>query len=206
MKKLKMNLSIMGQEKSIDSDNPEDLKGMLGDPIKDILASKNEFTVDASGKIVAVKAAEKKGKAGNGMMDMFLQGMNVGAASPTEGASSFFKILPAQEVGKGDTWKDSTSTAGTTMLTSYTVKDITDTEIVLDFVSDGTLDTKQDMMGMSVTVKGTIKSNGGITLDKATGLPKQKTVTTITDSAANLNGQEMNTKAKSTAVITVKAI
>src|SRR5215207_7926651 len=28
MKKVKLNLSIMGQEKSVDSDNPEDLKGM----------------------------------------------------------------------------------------------------------------------------------------------------------------------------------
>lgn len=205
-KKLKMNLSIMGQEKAIDSDNPEDLKGMLGDPIKDILASKNEFTVDANGKIVAVKAAEKKAKADNGMMGMFLQGMNAGPALPKEGAPSFFKILPSYEVGKGDTWKDSVSAAGTTMLTSYTVKDITDTEILLDFISDGNMDTKQDMMGMSVQVKGTIKSNGGITLDKATGLPKQKTVTTVTDSAANLNGQEMNTKTKSTAVITIKAI
>jgi hypothetical protein len=205
MKKMKMNISVMGQEKSIDSDNPEDLKGMLGDPIRDLLNAKNEFTVDANGRIVAVNAGEKKKKADNGMMGMFLQGMNL-AGEIKEGTASFFKVLPDHEVGKGDTWNDTLSAAGTTMLTSYTLKDITPTEIVVDFNTDGNIDTKQDMMGMSVSVKGTIKSNGVIVLDKASGLPKQKTITTITDSAANLNGQEMNTKAKSTGVITVKPI
>lgn len=205
MKKLKLKISVMGQEKSIDSDNPEDLKGMLGDPIKDLLTAKNEFMVDANGRIVSVKTEEKKKKADNGMMGMFLQGVNLGGEIK-EGTPSAFKVLPDYEVGKGDTWNDTLSGAGTTMLTSYTLKDITPTEIVVDFVSDGTMDTKQDMMGMSVSVKGTIKSNGVITLDKESGLPKHKTITTITDSAANLNGQEMNTKAKSTGVITVKPI
>lgn len=205
MKKLKLNLSVMGQEKSIDSDNPEDLKGMLGDPIKDLLNAKNEFTIDANGRIVSIKEEEKKKKADNGMMGMFLQGMNLNAGV-AKGSPSFFKVLPEHEVGKGDSWKDSVAIAGTTSLTTYTVKDITATEVLLDFVSDGTIDTKQDMMGMSVAVKGTVKSNGTIVLDKNTGLLKQRNFTTITDSAANLNGQEMNTKAKSTAVITVKPI
>ena len=203
MKRLKLNISLMGQEKSVDSDNPEDLKGMLGDPVKDILNTKDEFTIDANGKVVAVKAEEKKKKADNGMMGMFLQGMDV-SGGVAKGGSSFFKVLPDYEVGKGDSWKDSAAAGGTSTLTTYTVKDITDAEVLLDFTSDGTIDTKQDMMGMSVSVKGTIKSNGTVVLDKATGLLKQREVSTITESAANLNGQEMATKTTSKAVITVR--
>ncbi|RYF84004.1 MAG: hypothetical protein EON98_09800, partial [Chitinophagaceae bacterium] len=143
MKKLKMNLSIMGQEKSIDSDNPDDLKGMLGEPIKELVNTKNEFTVDSKGKIIAVKGEDKKKKADNGMMGMFMQQMNMGSAAPATGSPSFFKVLPDYEVGKGDSWVDTAAAAGNVMMTSYTVKDITDSEILLDFTGDGKLDTKQ---------------------------------------------------------------
>lgn len=204
MKKLKLNLSIMGQEKSIDSDNPEDLKGMIGEPIKDLLNTKNEFVIDGNGLIIAAKDAEKK-SGGNDMMGMFLQGMNMGSGL-AKGSKSFFASLPAYEVGKGDSWKDTTDMGGTSTVTTYSVKDITDTEVLLDFVSAGNIDSKQEMMGMSVSVKGTVKSNGTVIVDKATGLPKQKNITSVTDSAATVSGQEMNTKATTTAVITVKPI
>lgn len=206
MKKIKMNISIMGQEKSIDSDNPEDLKGMLGEPIKDLLNAKNEFTVDAAGKIVAVKGGDKKKSADNGMAGMFLQQMNLGSALPAVGAASFFKVLPDYEVGKGDSWTDTISASGTSVKTVYTLKDITDNEIQIDYVSDGKVDTRQEMMGMNIDVKGTIKSNGAITLDRATGLLKQKTITNKTETASNLGGQEMNINSKSTTVVTVKPI
>jgi hypothetical protein len=206
MKKLKMNISMMGQEKSIDSDKPEDLTGMLGEPVKELLNTKNEFTIDASGKIIAVKNTEKKKKEENNMMAMFMQQMNVGSGVPTEGLASFFKVLPDREVGKGDSWADTIAAAGNVVNTSYTVKDITDTEILLDFISDGKIDTKQNMMGMSVEVKGTVKSNGTITLDKTTGILKKKTVTNQTQTASSLNGQEMNINSKSTSDITVRSI
>ncbi len=60
VKNMKINFSMMGQEKSFDSDNPNDLKGDLGQPLKKILHSRHEFTVDAFGKITAVKAEEGK--------------------------------------------------------------------------------------------------------------------------------------------------
>lgn len=206
MKNMKMNVSIMGQEKSIDSDNPEDLKGMLGEPIKELLTTKNEFTIDGSGKIISVKNDDKKKKTDNGMMSMFMQQMNMGAGAPLEGKPSFFKVLPDYEVGKGDTWADTMAVDGNTLNTSYTLKDITDSEIIVDYTSNGKIDTKQNMMGMSVEVKGAIKSNGAITLDRATGLMKQKTITNMTETASNLNGQEMNINSKSTTVITVKPL
>lgn len=204
MKNLKMNISLMGQEKSIDSDNPEDLKGMLGEPIKELINTKNEFAIDGSGKIVSVKGSEKKKKADNGMMGMFMQQMNLGSGLPMEGKPSFFKVLPDYEVGKGDSWSDTLAAEGNVMNTQYTVKDITDAEIIVDYITNGNIDTKQDMMGMSVEVKGKVKLNGAITLDRATGLMKQKTITNLTETASNLNGQEMNINSKSTTVITVK--
>lgn len=205
-KKIKMNLSIMGQEKTVDSDNPEDLKGMLGEPIKNLLSTKNEFTVDAAGMVTAVAATDKKKSTDNGMASMFMQQTNPAANVLKPGAPSFFKFLPPREVGTGDSWTDSTSAEGIASATTYTVKEITGTEIFLNYTGDGRIDTKREMMGMSMDVKGTIKSSGTVTLDKATGLLKQKTDTMLTETAANLNGQAMNVKAKVTSVTNVRPL
>jgi hypothetical protein len=204
-KHIKLNLSIMGQEKTIDSDNPQDLKGMAGEPIKEMLQTRQEFTIDGYGKIVSSKAAEKRDPS-NPMMNMVMQQTNMAPMIIKEGNPSIFKILPSYEVGKGDTWTDSLTDATGTGKISFTIKDITDTEILLDYVSNGTVDTKQEMMGMSAAVKGTTEASGTITLHKSTGLLKQKTATTISKSAISFSGQDMQTTSKVTSVTTVKTL
>lgn len=208
-KNMKFNMSLMGQEKSFDSDKPEDLKGDMGEPLKKILDTKVEFTVDESGKITAVKEeATKKKKEDNGanMMTMFLSQMNPSAAAPKVGNASQFKFLPDYEVGKGDTWVDSSAVNGNAFKTVYTVKDITAGEVLLDFNGEGKIATTQEMMGMTMEIKGTVKSNGTVTLDKATGLLKQKTATTHTDTSTSVSGQDIASTSKMTAVTTVKTL
>jgi hypothetical protein len=207
-KNMKLNFSLMGQEKSFDSDKPEDLKGDLGEPLKKMLDTKAEFTVDGTGKIVAVKAAEskKKDESNQNMMGMFMSQMNMGSAPPKAGAASFFKILPDYEVGKGDSWSDTSSYNGSNFKNTYTVKDITETDVVLDYTTGGDFTTKQEMMGMSLESKGNTKSNGTITLDRKTGILKQKTATSTTESNTNVAGQEMASTAKITTVTTVKTL
>ena len=203
-KKMKMSISVMGQDKTIDSDNPEDLKGTFGQPVKEMLNKKTEFTIDANGIITAVKEEDKKKSDGNDMSAMFMQQMSPATALLKSGRASFFKILPAYEVGKGDSWLDSMTLEGVVTNITTTVKDITASEIILDYVGNGKIDTKKEMMGMSVDMKGNTKSNGTMTLDKATGLLKQKTDTMISDMTANMSGQEMNIKTKVTTVTTLK--
>ena len=206
-KKMKMNFSLMGRDFSVDSDKKEDMEGQFGEPIKQIMQQKYEFTVDASGKITNVKQDKKKGDESAGMLGMMMPGMNAAAAVPKVGNPSAFKYLPdGKEVGKGDTWVDSVSTAENKSKTTYTVKEITDTEIVLDFTEEGKIKAAQSTMGMSVDVTSTSKSTGTITLDKGTGILKQKTATTDTESNMNMGGREMNTTTKITAVTTVKTI
>ena len=60
VKKIKLSFSFMGKDYSIDSENKQDMEGQFGDPIKQILQQKFEFTVDASGKITAVKEDKKR--------------------------------------------------------------------------------------------------------------------------------------------------
>lgn len=206
-KKMKLSFSLMGKDYTIDSDNKEDLEGQFGGPIKEMMQQKYEFTVDANGKITNVKADKKKSDDGGSMLGMMMPGMNAAAAVPAVGNPSVFKFLPeGREVGKGDTWTDSISTADNQTKTTYTIKDITDAEVLLDFTEDGKVKATQSAMGMSVDVTSTSKSTGTVRLDKATGLLKQRTATTDTESNMNMGGREMSSTMKITAVTTVKSL
>lgn len=201
---MKINFSVMGQEKTFDSDKPEDLKDDMGQALKKVLDARQEFTVNATGMVTAVKDDGKKEEGGD-MMSAMMSQMNTGAV-PTAGSASVFRALPDYAVGKGDSWTDTASQGGNRSKTVYTVKDITADEVVLDFVTDGTVDTKQEMMGMSIDVKGTVKSSGTLTADKSTGLLKQKITTMQTETAASVAGQDINSTGKVTSVITVRTL
>jgi hypothetical protein len=205
-RKVKFSVSAMGQDMSADSDNPKDLEGRLGEPIKEIMKQKQEFTVDATGKVTAVKTDEKKKKEDAGMMSMMMPGMNAGATVAVAGQPSLFKILPDRDVNKGDTWTDSVNVEGNKSKTVYTVKDITDKEIILDYTGDGTSKTTQSAMGMSADVSATTKNSGSVTLDKATGLLKQRTMTAATESSMTMNGNDMSSTTKMTVVTSVKVL
>ena len=207
VKKIKLSFSFMGKDYSIDSENKQDMEGQFGDPIKQILQQKFEFTVDASGKITAVKEDKKKDNASSGMLGMMMPGLDVAAAVPKAGSNSVFKFLPdGREVGKGDSWVDSVNTPDNKATTTFTVKDMTDTEVLLDYIQNATVKGTQSAMGMSVDVNSVSKTTGVITLDRNTGILKQRTATTDTESNMNLGGREMSSTMKSTAVITVKTL
>lgn len=204
-KRIRFNASMMGQEMGVDSDKPGDLEGQFGGPIKEMMKQKQEFTVDATGKVVSVKADDKKKKPEDaGMMGMMMPGMSAGNGVPVVGGPSFFKILPDRDVVKGESWTDSANADGNTSRTVYTVKDITDSEILLDYAGDVETKTTQSAMGQTADVNTNGKVTGTITLDKATGLLKQKTMTSDTEANVSVGGQQMSMRTKTTSVSTVK--
>lgn len=206
-KRVKFSVNAMGQDMSADSDNPSDLQGQLGEPIKQIMKQKQEFTVDASGLVTSVKADEKSKKDDAGASGMMMPGLSNASIVAVAGQPSLFKILPSREVAKGDSWTDSTNTGSNKGTTAYTVKEITDKDVLLDFTGESTMKTTQSMMGMTANVTGNIKVSGTVTLDKTTGLLKQKTFTSNTDSViSTTGGQDMNTTSKMTVVMTVKPL
>ncbi len=206
-KRIKLSVNAMGQDMNADSDNPKDLEGRLGEPIKEMMKQKQEFTIDASGTVTGVKADEKaKNAEGGDMMSMMMPGMKSSAAMVVAGQPSIFKVLPDREITKGYTWTDTINAAGNKSTTVYTVKDITDNEILLDYSGDGTTKTTQSAMGMSADVNSKMKISGTVTIDKLTGLLKQKTMTSNGESSMSMGGQDMNTTTKITLVVTVKTL
>ncbi|MDQ3278396.1 MAG: DUF6263 family protein [Bacteroidota bacterium] len=206
-KQVKMDFSVGSQQIKMNSDNPKDLSGPLGQPVKEIMSQKPEFTINAAGKITAVKATEKKNQAGteNNIMAMMLPGLDMASGLPKVGSPSLFQVLPDREVGVGDTWKDSMNADGNNFTSVYKVKEITDKEIIVDFETEGTTVTAQETMGMKVEVNADSKATGTISIDKATGIVKQKTTINNTETTINLAGREMTTTNKITSVMNVTA-
>lgn len=205
-KQAKIHLNFGSQEIKLDSDNPEDMNGMFGEQVKELMNQKPEFTIDASGKVIAVKQAAPDNENQSGMMNMMLPGMDMAASLPKKGEPSLFRVLPNREVSVGDTWSDTLKADGNEALTVYTLKEITGSEALLEFKSEGKITATQNAGGMTVDVNAVNRSTGTVTVDKVTGMVKQRTVNNTTESNMNLGGNEMNTTVKTTGTVTISTL
>jgi len=202
VKRMQMNVeSPMAGSQKFDSDNEKDMKGEGGKAAEKALKNKYTMTVDASGKITSVKADDdnpnKAPAAGNDMMvPPGTEGFNL----PKEGDISEFRILPEKEVGKGESWEDNSAT----MKKKYTVSDITDSEIIVDFTTEGNSEMKQEANGMEIVMKTKDKSTGKIVVDRKTGIMKQRTETIDAEGTMDVMGQSAPLKTKTVKTTTVK--
>jgi hypothetical protein len=211
VKRLQVNFNGMGQSQSYDSDKETDRNSDMGKNFEKGLKNTYTITVDPSGKITAVKAADdnpnKKADStagGQDMMSGMMDGMMEGFDLPQVGDATEFAILPSKEISKGETWTDTTSAnEDTKRNATYKVTDINNNEIVLDYTEDVSTKTTKENMGMEVAIDRKDKNTGKITLDRKTGLLKQKTVTTETSGTASVMGQEIPLDSKTTKTIVV---
>ena len=208
VKRIQMDMDIpMMGSKTFDSEKEADLKGEGGKVFEKALKNKYKMTVDGSGKVTAVKADDNnpKGKEENGdVMGGMIEQIGLGLDIPKVGDVTEFKILPSREVSKGESWTDSTSTKDEKIKTTYTIADVTDGEILVNYTAEGNAKIKQENMGTEVTVTKTDKASGKITLDRKTGLLKTRTDTIETTGTTEVMGQSMPMTGKTTKTTTVK--
>jgi hypothetical protein len=165
------------------------------------------MTVDAGGKITAVKAddnnpnnAPKKEDAD--MMSTALAQFAAGFDLPKTGDTSEFMILPPKELAKGESWTDSSKN----IKTVYTLADVTDADIIVNYTEEASTSRIQEAMGQEITMNSKDKTTGKIILDKKSGLLKEKTATTNSEGNMEMAGQTMPMNTKTTKTVTVKAI
>lgn len=179
------------------------MKSEQGKQVEKAFKNKYSMTVDATGRVTGVKKDDdnpntesKNEDAISSMLSQFAGGMEV----PKVGDKTDFTILPSKEVGKGDSWTDSANN----IKAVYTVTNITDNEITIDYTEDGKTDRKQEAMGMEISISSTDKSKGRIILDRKTGVLKSKTATMISDGVMEVMGQTVPMNTNTTKTITVK--
>lgn len=207
MKRMQMNIEApMAGAQTFDSENEADMKGEGGKQMEKALKNKYTMSVDAMGNITAIKADDNNpnkdpqdAKAAD-MMASTMGGVAAGTNLPKVGEASEFKILPNKEVGKGDSWSDSTKTGKAT----YTVSDVTATDIIISYSEEGKTERTQEANGMELKISTKDKTTGKITLDAKTGLLKEKTGVTNSEGTMEIMGQEVPMTTKTTMTTTVK--
>jgi hypothetical protein len=208
VKRIQMNFEApMQGAQAFDSDNEKDMKGDGGKAMEKALKNKYSMTVDAAGKITAVKADDNnpnktEKKADEDMMSNALAQFAAGFDLPKTGDTSEFMILPSKELAKGESWTKSSENAKTV----YTLADVTDADIIVNYTEEASTSRKQEAMGQEITMTSKDKTTGKITLDKKTGLLKEKTATTNSEGNMEMAGQTMPMNTKTTKTVTVKAI
>jgi hypothetical protein len=211
VKRLQVNFDGMGQQKDFDSDKEEDRNSDMGKNFEKTLKAVFTMTVDPYGKVTAVKAEDALKEANDSsgqedMMNSMMGGIMEGLSVPKVGDATEFAVLPAKEVNKGDSWTDTTSAdKDMKRKATYTVSNISSNDIVVDYTEEVATKTSKENMGMQVDIDKKDKNTGKITLDRKTGLLKQKTITTETTGTASVMGQEIPLDSKATKTVVVTA-
>ena len=210
IKRVQYSFDAMGQSQKFDSEKEEDMKGDMGKQIEKSLKNKYTMMVDDKGSVVSVKVDDNNPNSDaqlqsddimSGMLAQFAEGLEV----PKAGEATTFKILPKGDIAKGFNWSD-TLTGMEKGTVNYAVSDINNNEVLIDYKSEGSMKKTQEAMGMEVFVDVKNITTGKITLDRKTGLLKEKTAVIEGNGTVEMAGQTMPMTTKSNIAITVKRI
>ena len=119
---------------------------------------------------------------------------------PSIGETMELKVLPSKAISEGSQWTDST-TKGKTV---YTVTEITGNQVTVTYTDVSNTEQKQELMGTTVNISTTDKTNGIMIIDRQSGLLKQKAAVTDSEGTMNMMGQSMPMTYKTTKTWTVK--
>jgi hypothetical protein len=202
---ISFNFDGMGQKRNFNSSNEKDINGQFGKPVKEILSKKYDVIIDSTGNTL-VAIPEKIILQETDPRLAFITGLLKDITSlvnpPAKGSASFFKILPSSGANKGDTWTESSDNVPENY-TNYTLTDITDSLIVIDFVGAFISENTMEMMGNTATTKLNNKINGKIKANKHTGLISEKTITTESSGSTETSFGTLPVTSKSTVIIKI---
>jgi len=188
LKKVLMNMKMMGQDMTFDSDKKEDMDGQLGQAYKGNLNMPKEYTISKAGLITEIKGSDAKA-AEQGMMENIMSGImdveKVGAAFHS------FASIPAKGIKKGESWSDSASDGKNKTTTTYTFQDIKGNDGLISINSMMVVDREIEQQGMKMqmAMKGT--TIGEYTFDVASGIIKTKKATTKASGNVEVMGQSV---------------
>jgi hypothetical protein len=205
--RLQFQFEGMGQKKSFDSDNREDLKGPFGKQFQEFFKARYTATISSSGK--TIKVSPQKISLGNVderliVITGMLKDLTNVVYPPQIGEPCFFSVLPEKGASLGDIWSDSTVTDNQKSATNYKLSAITDSTIVVDFSTISTSTVKTEMMGMPATTHLKNSTTGIITLDRTTGLIRKKTSLTESNGTTETRGTTVPINGKTEITITVR--
>lgn len=206
--RVKFTFEGMGPRRSFDSKEEKDMKGPFGKPMKEMLEKTYDVIVDTNGKTLMVFPEKFKFSETDNQMaiinNLLKDVMDI-VQPPQKGKSSFFKVFPDTAITKGGTWTESYSNENGSVNTAYVLTEITDSTILVDFVSNSVTVSKAVMMGSETTTTMNNKSTGKIILDKFTGIIREKSMKTESSGNTESAFGNLPVTSKTTTTITVNS-
>jgi hypothetical protein len=182
-------------------------QGQLSDVLKSFVNKSFQITLSKKGKVVevrnyealfsAIDAAGQSGQDANAQIGTQLK-QNFSKEAFLSNMEAYMSFFPAKSVNKGDSWSVSnkmvTSGFPVESTTSYTLKDVTNTQYIIFGYSTMKTDKSN---GAAMNIQGmtaNINMQGGITydmvLDRNTGWLKEMTGKIDMDATINMGGDQ----------------
>jgi len=200
LSKMNLNMDMMGQQNSYDSEKPADRESEMGKAFADklgkevtVLINKNTGKTTLDKKAIVEKPAAEANPM-DGLMDSF------GAVGEEATVETVFFIIPT---GKktGDTWIDSSTNKGMKEIKTYTFKSVAGNIATIGLFS--TLEGRNAMesQGMQMDVNISAKTEGEILVDTASSLVKKRSSVMDLTGAIDVMGQSVPISSKAIASI-----
>jgi Family of unknown function (DUF6263) len=199
----------MGQKRSFDSENKKDPDQLFGKTVKDLLSKTYDMVVDPAGNVLIVRP-EKIEQTNNDDRLSIVLNMLKDVTSivypPKKNEASFFKVLPEAGVALNESWTETGGDSSGVFKTTYTLSAITDSVLIVDVKGQSSTITNAEMMGMQTSTTMNNAYTGKIIIDKASGIIREKTMTTVSNGSTEAMGGTMPVTSKTTVTIKLKPV
>lgn len=197
----------MGAKMKFDSENKKDMEREFARPVRDMLAKSYDLIIDTLGKTLLVLAPTAAPSSGDdqfqiigGMMgDLGSLGM-----PPQKGDPTLFMSWPGGDIAIGESWTISKNGQKETYQTIYTLASVTDSTYHISFSGTGTQKVESEMRGMPVTVNLKTATTGEITVDRSTGIVREKITTVESTGTSEMMGGSTPVSGKMTTKLAVR--
>ena len=189
--KLKLDMEMMGQQQSFDSENPADKDSEIGKSVagkigKEVVVSINKNTGAVVSKEPINDTAKDTSKENplEGIMESFAAGGDDATAG-----TAFF-VLP-NDKKNGDSWIDSTSTGKMKEVKTYTLKSVDGGVATIQLFSTMQGSNSLETQGMQMDMALSAKTEGEILVDTKTSLVKKRTSVMDLTGTIDMMGQSV---------------
>lgn len=182
---MKMNMDAMGRDMHFDSNNPDDMKGEIGQGLGDYINKSQDIEMTETGTVVTKKKDSAESPGASPLTQQIRELDATGF-----GATMAFQSLPSG-LKEGTTWTDSTNADGISRNITYTVKKITGDLASVSFEGIIKTDVTMEQQGMEISTKSSGKISGDETVNIKTGVIQTNNSTTEQSGTISAMGQEM---------------
>ena len=198
----------MGQKRSFDSNDENDMNGPFGKYAKEILSKSYDMIIDPQGQtLMAIpeKITIAETDARMAIIHRMLHDVVNMVYPPQKNTPGFFQLFPNEPLAVGLTWTRSADDSTGRIQEIYKIAEMKDSTIEIDYSAESVTITKAEMMGNETITTMNNKSTGKIIVDGFTKILLEKNIRTESNGNSEAPFGTIPVTSKSEIIIRVKA-